>query len=739
MQTNMQYLKQMSNSVEIIIENTIELAKLLSLDPIFHDYANFYQKSLFEPVRQNYSFKERIKLYEYLKLKKHIYDKIDLPCLSNEFINSIYFYDKTSETVIPTTFLSKKISEFEDKAWYDLLEKEISFPYIMEIRKVAIGEDIYKYILSIIFKTIGEKSIFVINLDAEYLYNNIVDKMHWEDDITFFILSKDKQLIFYDPLMYDFISEYAFQLENINKEEASWIDFIDNKEWLISKLPSQKFNWHFYIITDIKYFYRQLFFIKLFIIVLSILIILFIILVGLLSSKKLYKPINNLLEYLKKNISKSAGYDFVKNNQTSEIVYIKNYFANTLKKQSLLQSKLKESLPAYREKYILSLLKEGHNSIDEIKDKLNFLGIKLYLDNFMVLVLVLDNSYYLRMNIKERHLFQISLARLVEEKIIKLYKGIVLGLEDLKYVIILNCKKEEMNKIFLLCQEFINEFTLSLNCNCTIGIGSYCSSVIDLKNSFNEALEAVKYRIIIGAGEVIYIDDVRISKEQNNIIIYPKYLVDSLNDCIKNNDNENAKRIFLEIVNNISNKNRKNKLGYLKIQHFFISLLNNLIHLIGTIGIKLEDVYKETENIYVALIKKDNIEDITAWFIELIENIISYFSKSVLEKSRQNVERILKILEDEYGENINLNIISYKMNLNPSYVSRIFKDYMGISFIEYFIDLRIKKAKKMLKETNLKVHEISKKVGYSDANYFIKIFKKKTGKTPGEFKRFIGD
>lgn len=75
------------------------------------------------------------------------------------------------------------------------------------------------------------------------------------------------------------------------------------------------------------------------------------------------------------------------------------------------------------------------------------------------------------------------------------------------------------------------------------------------------------------------------------------------------------------------------------------------------------------------------------------------------------------------------------ISVSPTYLSRIFTQEKGVGIQEYLTDLRLRKAKELLAQTNDRVYEIAIKVGYSDAVYFNKVFKKHTGKTPKEYRR----
>jgi two-component system response regulator YesN len=91
-------------------------------------------------------------------------------------------------------------------------------------------------------------------------------------------------------------------------------------------------------------------------------------------------------------------------------------------------------------------------------------------------------------------------------------------------------------------------------------------------------------------------------------------------------------------------------------------------------------------------------------------------------------------ITDNLKEDINLKDTAAKFNLSPYYFSRTFKKVFGYNFSDYLNLIRINKAKELLKDDSLSIKEICYLVGYSDPNYFSKVFKKYEGVTPTEYR-----
>lgn len=105
------------------------------------------------------------------------------------------------------------------------------------------------------------------------------------------------------------------------------------------------------------------------------------------------------------------------------------------------------------------------------------------------------------------------------------------------------------------------------------------------------------------------------------------------------------------------------------------------------------------------------------------------------ENCNITIKKSLRWVAENYDKNINLSDAANYVMLSPVYYGRLFKLNVGISFTSYLLDYRLNKARQLLKETMYNVREISSLVGYKDANYFIRLFKKKYNISPNEFKK----
>ncbi len=130
-----------------------------------------------------------------------------------------------------------------------------------------------------------------------------------------------------------------------------------------------------------------------------------------------------------------------------------------------------------------------------------------------------------------------------------------------------------------------------------------------------------------------------------------------------------------------------------------------------------------------------DMERLREWFLTKLSKAVHRVMESRKDREVNTIERARSYIDENYAKDISLDDVSRVVNISPYYFSRVFKDETGQNFIDYLTGQRIEKARELLLSSDdLTMKEISVMVGYSDPNYFSRIFKKNVGVTPTEFK-----
>lgn len=100
----------------------------------------------------------------------------------------------------------------------------------------------------------------------------------------------------------------------------------------------------------------------------------------------------------------------------------------------------------------------------------------------------------------------------------------------------------------------------------------------------------------------------------------------------------------------------------------------------------------------------------------------------------QLIKKVKQIIRERPGEDLSLKAVSDEVGLNPQYLSALFKKKTGENFSRYITEQRMKYAKKLLKDSNLKIYEIARATGYQSNKHFSNTFHEITGMTPSEYR-----
>ena len=137
-----------------------------------------------------------------------------------------------------------------------------------------------------------------------------------------------------------------------------------------------------------------------------------------------------------------------------------------------------------------------------------------------------------------------------------------------------------------------------------------------------------------------------------------------------------------------------------------------------------------------------NSEELFLESVAYVSLIFAHLKKSGLILSKDGskkrslfVKKVQEYLSEHFNEQITSHDVSRDLFYNQSYFCRLFRENYGISFLEYLMLYRISNAKLMLSSENVRISDVAERVGFLDASYFSRCFKKIVGKSPVEYQK----
>jgi YesN/AraC family two-component response regulator len=266
-------------------------------------------------------------------------------------------------------------------------------------------------------------------------------------------------------------------------------------------------------------------------------------------------------------------------------------------------------------------------------------------------------------------------------------------------------------------------------------IDGYCSPDIPVPETNYHCHEDFIELSFVTSGSVDYLiegEEYTLKKGQvliSNPGIYHKELF---------NSNTNCRELHLGLTNiNIFNNCKKD---FIDIGDKNVLTLNTYKDEILKTCQDIVDEQKNHKQTSPFMLKSLVMKVLVLLHREINEEIPNLNSQEFSFKSREKkvlVESITKYLNENYTEDISLYTLSKNMYLSPVYISKIFKELMGDSPINYLIQIRLIKAKNLLEDSKLSIKTIAKMVGYNDPYYFSKLYKKYYGISPNKARKIV--
>ncbi|WP_068782996.1 response regulator transcription factor [Paenibacillus phocaensis] len=163
---------------------------------------------------------------------------------------------------------------------------------------------------------------------------------------------------------------------------------------------------------------------------------------------------------------------------------------------------------------------------------------------------------------------------------------------------------------------------------------------------------------------------------------------------------------------------------------------NAALELVIRFKMELQHIkYTEETDLFKKALERVQRCDSFQGLLEILEDLAEETVRSLLQDAKNPVvHQVLTYIESHYADELSLKTLGGQYHIHPVYLGQLFHKETGMSFAEYMNKYRIEKAKQQLKNTNLKVHEIARSVGYWEIGYFYKQFRKYVGISPTDFK-----
>lgn len=374
----------------------------------------------------------------------------------------------------------------------------------------------------------------------------------------------------------------------------------------------------------------------------------------------------------------------------------------------------------------------GFTHEKELITKAKELHFRIQSDQLVVIKFIVNHYEKVKRKYIEKgeKLLRFSILNIMEEVIPSRWAKEIFVESSSEYWVVVNVRSDteahaDLNKLIRKVLTSLKDF---MNLSLTAGVSSICFGFESLRRASQEAEFALKERFFTGESHILYVEDVRETPSKDDVenLLSPQQEQHFMKICMSKNK-EKARQFLEEIYIDLKTV----RAGENSIRKQYLTLLETMhAHLLNsTSRSKLSMTEKSP---YEIVLNGEHWKDIH-------ENVLTYITETFNASSQvthelKYTDLAIDIINSYYAEDLSLQGVASQINVNPSYLSRLFKQEKKENFISYLTRVRIDHAKAFLLSKELRIYEIADKVGYHNYTYFSKIFKKNTGLTPEEYR-----
>lgn len=428
---------------------------------------------------------------------------------------------------------------------------------------------------------------------------------------------------------------------------------------------------------------------------------------------------NNVFDYLLKPVKKAQ----LKESVLRAAEEIRRAAKKKAQEENFLEH-INENLPVIQERFFKDLTENTSISEQAFEEKVQFLGLDFdYHAQYFVLLLDIDDYERVTERISElnKQIIDYSVfEELQHQAHIGAFKS-TMG----RYGVLIQGSREQAEQTARQLMELIeSNYSISI----TVCISEPCMGANEIPKGFAQAKSALKYKVILGNGQIIWADDVNpnLSTFDYSSIQYE----DDIVFHIKNLDADGLKKSMQAYTAYCQAHIPPEHIKMMYIKLYFVGLMNIMQMPGGSDG-----YFSNWYETALQLDKSSSITDMCEIICTKFEDAISYLNQNRCKNANPIVDKIIAYLNENYDKPLSLKNIAAEVYLTPNYICNLFRKHVGKNIGDYLNEIRIEKAKELLKDPRYKLYEISNMVGFTDSRYFGSLFKKHMGIGLSEYRK----
>lgn len=393
-----------------------------------------------------------------------------------------------------------------------------------------------------------------------------------------------------------------------------------------------------------------------------------------------------------------------------------------------LKQRMEDHYPHLKERVLDQLLRGDHTG-QTLDESLAYFDIHFEEPFFQVAVMCVDFKPHKIQDDARKKTALMTEAKQVFHDTLMRYDRVYNGSGEGGIVVLSNNSRVDLYEV-LDCVKI--ELSEHFPCVVSVsaGLSDPCSGIAGISDACKQAQEALNYKLVCGKGHIVRYAD--IINEEKEFLRDDKQM-DLLGFSMRSGLIQNAEDTVEKILDCLKTE----EISRLEQLHGAAAkVLSECLSVMAECHIPAVEVLGHEGNPYERIFTIETLPQMKKY----LRHCAGRVAGKVLESNRGKVHGIIQDVEAYIGEHItdpelSLSAVANTFYLNASYLSRIFKQETGYTFVDYIKKMRMEKVLELLTGDDLRVYQICERVGIEDPHYLSILFKKYTGITISEYKQ----
>ncbi|WP_037287916.1 AraC family transcriptional regulator [Saccharibacillus sacchari] len=457
------------------------------------------------------------------------------------------------------------------------------------------------------------------------------------------------------------------------------------------------------------------------------------------ASRRIYSPVARMLGLLvpSRSDNHSAPHLSQRATRLDEFELLESQWQELTTQRLSAHRQLEEQLPQLRESFMLQLIRGHLYAYDEtgLRRKMQGLGFHTEERQFLLLEMAFTGHARMegRFGSQDTGLMTFAAANMIEE-MAREYPDFeqigVANFHDLSAALLIVAPQAADLKSHALLwgEELLEAIGRVLKMNVTLVIGRSVTAVKELPGIFAEMERLVAYRSIEPGSQLLDLED-QSCFYRTREAAYPLGLENELIQAIRRGRSAEAEHGLERFM---AEATRTGGTEF-QLQQIMLQLLGSIQHTMLQTGAAPYRLFGDG-NRYEKLSSIREPEEMKKW---MMQQVISPYAEEIQSREEEPMRRVVDSVIEEIRRNYKLDIslesCAESRQVTPYALSKAFKQEAGVNFIDYLTRVRMDEAKRLLRETTMKINDIAIEVGYQPS-YFNRIFKKREETTPSQYR-----